>query len=199
MAVTFEFYASRHIKELKNRIENKTLTILAYELALQYQRCKNWDEFRHHPGSFDRFIQTALRNKEIVPPFQGHQGPGIHPGRPFPPDRPGLPPKPLPLHAEIALYDAGKIRIAGPGFVDAKIRFRPILVLNEIVGWIGLHQPEHSPRPEKDIFFRDSSEIFHTVGLIVFVLAGVVSYGLSRHILSPVNKLIEGTRAYPAG
>jgi two-component system sensor histidine kinase BaeS len=33
------------------------------------------------------------------------------------------------------------------------------------------------------------------VGLIVFILAGLVSYGLSRYILSPVNKLMAGTLA----
>ena len=79
--------------------------------------------------------------------------------------------------------------------MDAELKFRPIRLHNQIPGWIGLHEMKYLPRPEKKLFFKDNSEIFYTVGMIVFVLAGLVSYGLSRYILSPVNKLVRGTRA----
>ncbi|MFA5904342.1 MAG: ATP-binding protein [Desulfobacula sp.] len=176
VGATFEFYASR-------QFENEILTILSYELALEYQRSGNWDEFRNNPGSFDAFIRTALGNRENRPLSNALPGPRPPEGRPFPP------------HPGIALYDAGKTRIAGPDLADAKILSRPILLHAETIGWIGLYKEKHPPGPGKGFFFKDKYKIFYTVGIIVFILAGLVSYGLSRHILSPVGRLTAGTKA----
>ena len=200
VAATFEFYASRHFQEMADRFENESLTILSYELALEYQRNGNWDEFKNNPGTFEIFIKAVLRNREDITPFKEPPGPKDHLGPPFPTGRLPGPPKSfgLPFHPRIALYDTGKIRIAGPESIDKKIRFRPVTLNNQTIGWIGLHKQEQPPHPGKDLFFKDSSEIFYTVGVIVFILAGLVSYGLSRHILSPVNKLVEGTKALTA-
>ena len=79
--------------------------------------------------------------------------------------------------------------------MDAEPKFSPIRLHDQILGWLVLHPGERLPRPGKDNFFRDKSEIFYTVGIIVFILAGLVSYGLSRYILSPINKLMAGTMA----
>ena len=196
VGATFEFYASRHFQEMGARLETEMLTVLSYELALEYQRNKNWDEFKNNPGKFELFIQTALRNKGDSPSFHEPPGPKALPAPPFPPGKPD-PSKPLPPppHRDITLYDAGKIRIAGPEPADAEPKFSPICLHDQTLGWLALHPDKGLPRPGKDFFFRDKSEIFYTVGLIVFILAGLVSYGLSRYILSPVNKLVAGTMA----
>lgn len=146
VGITFEFYKSRHFQEMQERRDNDILTILSYELALEYQHRSNWDEFKNTPADFETFVQTGLRNNENSPLFKAFQGPKIHLERPFPPDRPNPPGSPDPL--------------------------------------ILPHHPGIS-----------LSKIFYTVGIIVFVLAGLVSYGMSRHILSPVNQLMEGTKA----
>jgi two-component system sensor histidine kinase BaeS len=192
VGATFEFYASRHFKEMGDRLETEILTVLSYELALEYQRNKNWDEFKNNPGRFDEFIQAVLKNKGYFPKF--HAPPGSTPPPPFPPGKPD-PSKPSPPHRDITLYDAGKIRIAGPEPMNAEPKFSPIRLHDQTLGWLALHPDERLPRPGKDFFFRDNSEIFYTVGLIVFILAGLVSYALSRYILSPVNKLMAGTMA----
>ena len=197
VGMTFTFYSSRHFQEMADRLENEILTILSYELALEYQRSQNWDEFKNIPNAFDRFIQTTLKNKGHFPPFHDPPGPKTHPKPPFPPDRPG--PSGFPPRLDIALYDAGKTRIAGPDFLeqvpDSKVKFSPVSLHGETLGWIGLRQNDDPPRPGREPAFRERSEIFYTVGVIVFILAGLVSYGLSRYILSPVNELVRGTRA----
>ncbi|MCM2285879.1 MAG: ATP-binding protein [Desulfobacula sp.] len=188
VGATFEFYASRHFQEMADRIETEILTVLSYELALEYQRSKNWDEFKNNPGRFEEFIQGALKNRGDFPQFHAPQAP------PFPPGKPD-PSRPPPLHRNITLYDAGKTRIAGPEPMNATPKFRPIRLHGQTLGWLALHPDKGLPRPGKDLFFRGKSEIFYTVGIIVFILAGLVSYGLSRYILSPVNKLMAGTMA----
>nr|NJM01693.1 HAMP domain-containing protein [Desulfobacula sp.] len=200
VGATFEFYLSRHFQEMADRIENEILTILSYELALEFQRNKSWDEFKNIPNAFDRFIQTTLRNKGPLPAFHEPPGPKARPEPPLPPDRPGpsgssgFPPR-----LNIALYDAEKTRVAGPDFPDdspdSKVKFNPVSLHGETLGWIGLRQNEGSPRAGRKPAFRERAEIFYTVGVIVFILAGLVSYGLSRYILSPVHELVRGTRA----
>jgi two-component system sensor histidine kinase BaeS len=194
VGATFEFYASRHFQEMGDRLETEILTVLTYELALEYQRSKNWDEFKNNPGRFDEFIQAVLKNKGYFQPFHTPPGPKALPAPPFPPGKPDSS-KPSPPHRNITLYDAGKTRIAGPEPMNADPEFSPIRLHDQTLGWLALHPDERLPRPGKDFFFRDNSEIFYTVGLIVFILAGLVSYGLSRYILSPINKLMAGTMA----
>src|SRR3989339_689359 len=91
VGATFEFYASRHFQEMGDRLETEILTVLSYELALEYQRNKNWDEFKNNPGRFDEFIQTILKNKGYFPKFHAPPGSKVPPAPPFPPANLTLP------------------------------------------------------------------------------------------------------------
>jgi len=188
---TLRFYAFQHFQEVEVRLEKETQTILSYELALEYQRENNWDTFKNAPETFEIFIEQALHVKEELLPFPKpldfHRPP---PGLSQAPEEMFLKP-----HQRIALYDADKKKIAGPDFRNKKISFKAITINGRAVGWIGLHRQNHPPHPLKTPPLKEKLKIFYTIGIIIFILAGIVSYVLSRHILSPINKLTCGTKA----
>ncbi|MBU1341437.1 MAG: HAMP domain-containing protein [Proteobacteria bacterium] len=193
MMATLRFFAFRHFQEVEKRLEQETLTILSYELAIEYQRNNNWNRFKTSPEILNRFIRKALPGKPDDLPLSDPPGP---PG-PQRPNRPPGPPEHLVVkpHQRIALYDAAKILIAGPGFDIDKMIFKPITLHDQIVGWVGLYRQSGPPHPFRGPVLKEKLDVFYTIGIIIFILTGIVSYFLSRHILSPVNKLIQGTKA----
>lgn len=180
---TIKIYATRHFKEVEVMIEKETFTILTYELALEYQKKGNWNQFKTDQDAFDHFI------KRMVPPPLPPLPPDFKP----PPDFSGR--KFFIPRQQICLYSADRIKIAGPHIDKPHLSFEPILI-NEIpVGWIGYGKIRPLPPPMSLSFLKTRLKVFYTIGIILFLIAGGVSYLLSRHILSPVNKLTQGTKA----
>jgi len=63
------------------------------------------------------------------------------------------------------------------------------------VGWLGIRRLEHLSHPLDVEFAQRQVRAFYFLGGSVLLLAIFVSYFLSRHLLAPIKKLMEGTRA----
>ena len=64
-----------------------------------------------------------------------------------------------------------------------------------MVGWLGLRKHER-PTHHLDVeFIRQQSQTFYAIGSVALILAFVVTFVLSRHLLAPVKELEKGTRA----
>ncbi len=129
------------------------------------------------------------------PPHPPGPPPGPHAFAP-----PGPPPgPPLLLHAHpahLVLFDAAKQPLTGNEAYDAKVfNLKSISVNGQVVGWLGLRK-HHRPQHPLDVeFLRNQSQTFYSLGTVALLLAVLVTFFLSRHLLAPVRELATATQA----
>ena len=61
------------------------------------------------------------------------------------------------------------------------------------MGWIALMPLKHWSHPLETAFLREQTRALFMAGFCVLVLAGAISYFLSRHFLAPIRKLTQAT------
>jgi two-component system sensor histidine kinase BaeS len=170
-------------------------------LAAEYTARRSWQGLKDDPGRWQQILRTSLRQKDFEP--KNHPAPppdlenkGIS-GRAQ--DRPS--PEPSRrfqrLAFKLALFDADKQHIAGGRSRDAYggYTLQAIAVNGQIVGWFGLHKKEHLANPLAVGFLSQQSHMLYIIGGGILLLAAIVAFLLSKHLLKPVQKLTAGTRA----
>lgn len=200
-----QYYASRNFADYLNKMEMERLDELVLELAAEYQQDQGWDRLRNN---FSRWMDlTRPRHPKggIFPPWppgfgsrpDSRQDPPPPPWgmdqRPPPPPPPG--PDPFNPGPRISLFDAGKEPLVGGARTSQDHLLKAIQVDGKIVGWLGIRKLEHFSHPLDVEFARRQARAFYLVGGSVLLLAIFVSVFLSRHLLTPIKKLTEGTRA----
>ena len=63
------------------------------------------------------------------------------------------------------------------------------------MGWLGLHKEAHLANPMAVNFMENQLERIYVIGTVIILLAALVTFFLSRHLLKPIQRLAEGTRA----
>ncbi|HBD07584.1 MAG TPA: hypothetical protein DCZ69_04935 [Syntrophobacteraceae bacterium] len=129
--------------------------------------------------------------------FRGKPGKGGHPPRDegsSPP--PGPPPDHGPMSSTIALFDAEKKPLSAiEASSEQAYHLKPIAVDNQVVGWVGIRKHEQPIHPLDVEFIRHQSQTFYAIGGVALLLAIMVTFIWSRHLLAPVKELAAGTRA----
>jgi two-component system, OmpR family, sensor histidine kinase BaeS len=110
---------------------------------------------------------------------------------PPPPSR--LPPF-LAIGPRLSLLDAKKNVIFGDPDLSEQI-LRVIEIDGQAVGWLGIKKPGQLTNPADILFLKQQSQAFYLIGTMVLILAMIVSVLFSRHLLAPVRKIAEGTKA----
>jgi two-component system sensor histidine kinase BaeS len=101
------------------------------------------------------------------------------------------------LGPRIGLFDEEKKFIVG---ISSDIQIEecsllPIDIAEKTVGWLGLREGPRLSHPLDQSFIRNQSIIFYIMGgTILFVLL-VIAVLFSKHMLTPINRLSEGTNA----
>ena len=96
--------------------------------------------------------------------------------------------------ARLSLFDAQKQIVFGNP-VPAEQAFMPIELDNQVIGWLGLKKERQAMSPTDVAFLTRQSRAFYMIGIIVLMMAAIISVIFSRHLTSPVSKIAEGTRA----
>ena len=180
--VVVRFYLFRDFKEMESHMMGEMFAVLSDDLAIEYQKERSWDRFKNDTALFNQFVKKTLHGSRGLfpipkPPFFGDK-------------KIKLP------HQRIALYSSGKIHIAGPSDMNKRaLVFNPIMIKDKTVGFLGFQRMERMPFPFASPFFKTRMHILYTIGIILFVLSGAVTYVLSRYIMAPVDQLIQGTNA----
>ena len=99
------------------------------------------------------------------------------------------------IEHRLALFDAQKEHVVGRAKSTAGHTLQEIMVNGETVGWLGLRNEDSLSDPLDMAFLKQQSRALYIVGAITLVLAAVVAFLLSRHLLAPVQQLINGTRS----
>ena len=200
------YFAERHFREYVGKVEAERVTKLVDALGQEYMRHGNWDSVRQDPGLWFglRWLGPGMPpgNEIAVPPLfppaphsQKREG-----GPPPPMGLISHPPGPPPVHLTdlpIALFDVDKRPMTPLGDSSSQddYRLKPIEVDGKLVGWLGFIKHEPPTHHLEFEFIRRQSQTFYAIGFVALILAVLVTFILSRHLLAPVKQLERGTRA----
>lgn len=203
------YFASRNFEDYVGKMEMERLKQLAEALSQEYRKSGKWDVVL---GNWSHWVRWSA-GMHGPPPGEGTEGRHPFPSPPPPfsppmegnpgmgrPAAPGILPPPPPGHhpdpPRIMLFDAEKNPLTQKGSASADdCRLKPIMADGHPVGWVGLKRVERPSHPLDVEFIKQQSQMFYSTGAVALILAVLVTYVLSRHVLAPVRKLAEGTRA----
>jgi len=111
---------------------------------------------------------------------------------------PPVPPRRAPelslMARRLSLFDAEKKIVFGNPILSEQI-LKKIEMNNQVIGWLGLKKERQMTRPTDISFLKRQSRAFYMIGMIVLMMALIVSIIFSRHLTAPVKKLSQGAKA----
>jgi two-component system sensor histidine kinase BaeS len=220
MVATMHFFLTKNFMEFINKRDAGILNELVNVLNVEYQKHQGWNHLKnnnHLWRGLSAFQRHRLNRTRSRPPFFGRppppdfgwerKPPKHGPFRNFerrdfdkpphsPPDfrRKMKPPKHGPFR-KIALFDAQKNLIIGNMSPFKQHLTKAIIVAEKTVGWVGIKKKEHLSRHQDIEFLRRQAKAFYLTGFCVLLMTTLVAWWLSKHLLTPIQRLIEGTRA----
>ena len=225
MVLITGYYGHRNFEAYIDKVASEKLTELANALSREFREKGSWSSVLGNWDHWMRVasigpparVGPADKLPPLPPPMVIHPPPlpGNDPVKreavspmPFPPpqDNPGRgePPPPGDRNLEpgrmpgpqLTLFDDGKKPLTGDGKASAEeYQLRAVTVDNRTVGWLGLKKRDRLMHPLDVEFLRHQARTFYAIGGVALILAVFVTIALSRHLLAPVKKLAEGTRA----
>ena len=167
--------------------EAETIREAAADLSVAFRSYGNWDAFRDNPRRL---------NDAIAP--EGRQ-PGPR-GRPPPPRGAGPPPDdPLGFGRRVALLDADGAVIAGPPLQRASSRAVPIVVDEQIVGFVAIAPRRELTDQLDQAFAAKQQRSILLMAVVALTFAAVISAVLARQLTRPVRALVAGAQSISAG
>jgi two-component system sensor histidine kinase BaeS len=170
-------------------------------LAAEYQAHNGWQTLKDNPERWEEILRASLPRKDVDPGRRPPRPPevqskrsGIN-ARDLPPSKPrGRFER---LARRLVLFDGAKQHVAGGRVRTTMDRYtlRKITIDGRTIGWLGLPKRELLANPLAVGFLKQQSQMFYLIGGAILVLAAIVAFILSRHLLAPIRKLTAGTRA----
>ncbi len=195
------FYVTRNFTDYVNNEALERLSALRVELKEEYERHQGWQRLKDDPLLWERMLRSnpllkgvdrrkrPLESEAYKNQSSAERSAGMRP--PKPRDR-------LARFARgLALFDAQKQHVAGgrPGRPLNSYTLNVIKVNAKTAGWLGLHKREHLSNPLVVAFLKRQSQAFYLIGGPILLLAAVVAFLLSKHLLAPIKQLTAGTQA----
>jgi two-component system sensor histidine kinase BaeS len=201
MVGLIRFYVARNFADYATKALLERYSDVSVALVTEYQTHKGWQALKDNPRRWQQILRSSLprnvfdnhkrllRPREIENRGTGSSDPGIRIPRPAR--------RIQRLARRLVLFDADKQHIAGgrAGVSYDGYTLQAIAIDGKTVGWFGLHKREHLANPLAVGFLKQQSQILYIIGGGILLLAAIVAFLLSRHLLSPVLKLTAGTQA----
>jgi two-component system sensor histidine kinase BaeS len=109
-----------------------------------------------------------------------------------------MPPRRMPemsvMALRLSLFDSQKQIVIGNPVLSEQA-FKPIKMDRQVIGWVGLKKDPDTMSPTDISFLKRQSRAFYMIGIIVMMMAFVVSVLFSRHFTLPVKKIAQGANA----
>lgn len=188
MTTILGYFARRNFEDFVHKMEMERLEELITELSNFYQAHQGWESIRGDSGIFHEMMKPE-------PPGHSPQGPpgmAVRPESPdvFHPGPKGMPQPPGPdMESRLSLYDAEMRLIAGRPVADGDSIMKDIAIDGKVVGRLGLQKRKGFQGPLEAGFIYRQSSAFLAIGFAALILAALVSYVFSRHLLAPVEQL----------
>ncbi|OPY74561.1 MAG: Signal transduction histidine-protein kinase BaeS [Syntrophorhabdus sp. PtaU1.Bin058] len=216
MIATMQFYAYREFSKYVRTMEMLRLDEIATVLDREYRTNHGWEQLKDNIARWQYLLrplhpQFDFKGPHPVPPdllvfkpklphpkkeVQGLKKHAPSDNRPVNDALKNGPPyPPFIIEHRLTLFDAQKQPVVGPAVSAADHTLKEIAVDGNVVGWLGLKREERLSHPLNLAFIREQSNAFYTIGAIMLLLASVVAFFMSRHLLAPIQQLAAGTRA----
>ncbi len=210
------YYVSDNFTRYVNKFELELQHEVMSELIKVYSKDRNWNSLRHNKTLWiDILSKTIARNPTITPHNPLYQLQPGHPGSSemhevekefaekdfkqrkqlikhrLSNQHPSNDNRPI----KLAVFDKNKQAIVGNVKKPEQYILKPIKLNKKTIGWLGLRKRRQLSNPLDISFLKQQTQLIYTVGGGILSLSLVISFLLSRHILSPINSLTKGTRA----
>jgi two-component system sensor histidine kinase BaeS len=201
MVGLIRFYVARNFADYVNKSLLERYSDFSAALATEYQTQKGWQNLKDNPGRWQEMLRSNLPRKDFEnrkrPPrthAMENKGSGSS-DQDMPTTRSAR--RIQRLARRLVLFDADKQQIAGgrAGVSYDGYTLQAIAIDGKTVGWLGLHKREHLASPLAVGFLKQQSQMLYIIGGGILLLAAIVAFLLSRHLLAPVRKLTAGTQA----
>lgn len=204
-----QFQASRNFADYVANRELESLDSFVEELAKVYEEHNGWEPLQDNPRYWHRLVSSDFRSKEDSdegPPMERNdpekRPPGRDRGQPHRPPRGNpftmmKPPSwdPFLIGPRLSLLDGQKEIVIGMASSTEEQIMTAIEVGGKIVGWLALEKRKSLSHPLDKDFLKQQYKAFYVIGCGILVIAIIVSFLLSRHLLAPIRRLINGTQA----
>ncbi|MGD8666711.1 MAG: ATP-binding protein [Desulfobacterales bacterium] len=201
MVGIMRFYVVRNFADYIHKSLLERYSDFVDALAAEYQAHNGWQTLKDNPARWKEILRANLPPKDVdsdrrPPPPPGFENEKAAISTADPP-----PPKPRGrierLARRLVLFDGTKHPVTG-GRVRAPIdryALRKIAIDGRTIGWLGLHKRELLANPLAVGFLKQQSQMFYLIGGAILVLAAIMAFILSKHLLAPIRTLTAGTRA----
>ncbi len=198
MLVTASFFFSNRNFESYIRFKGmKTLAAFSRTLSDFYKKNGKWDKLSADPSLWKSMIEDKWPNDmkiiegKLEDDFLGKEI-SIATEIVYS----ALPPAPSKgLFPNLTLFDIDKNQIAGEERNSKNLSVMAVEVDGDAVGWIGLKFGESLTHPLDNIYMKRQSRILFTIGGIVLFISVAFAFFLTRHLLSPIKRLLDATQS----
>ena len=201
MVGIIRFYVARNFADYVNKSLLERYSDITVALVTEYQTQAGWQALKNNRDRWEALLRSSLprkvfdrRRRPLRPPsVENKESGGM--AQEMPP--PVSPRRIQRLARRLALFDADKQHIAGgrAGASYDRFTLQEIIVSGKTIGWLGLHKREPLANPLAVGFLKQQTQALYLIGGAILVLAAVVAFLLSKHLLAPIRKLTAGTRA----
>ena len=184
-AILSRYLFTRNFRDYIHQVELERLNGLVPLLQEAYRDHNGWEDVENDAGYWLR----RLRHEHGLP---GMPPPG---GREKDDRADRHRPKPFGPRPRYLLSDARLRPIIGSPEPGDKLKLVEIQVDGRTVGWLGLTKSEPFKKGPPAAFVKQQLKLYYLLGGVILAITAVIAILLTRHLLRPVKRLTEGTRA----
>ena len=205
LLILIVFSLSSGFNDFVSEAENEHVESSKEQLIATYRQNNNWRVIENNVQIWRDIVDPQPNPRPPPPPrdFNPKKRPGSEPVNPNrrlqPPPRNDNPADFLKTGRRLSLYDRNKVVIVGKTNLSENPRKEPILMDGEIIGWLGLvpsNAIKDSPASE---FLAQQYKIYYIIAGAAIFIALLMALMLSKHLMSPIKRLIEGTNGLIEG
>ncbi|MFD2164725.1 ATP-binding protein [Thalassotalea euphylliae] len=208
--------------EYVNARESQQLKPLIDDLAELYQEDNSWYALEDNHRYFKRILRETLQGSDFALPIreprmrrppegrerdQNKARAEGRPPRPFGGVRPGpargpdseMSPNPNNKPVSYVVVTKDKEYVVGRRTDNQEMRYNPIRVGDEVVGYLGVSKRIELTRGYELTFIEQQQQFLWLVGAVLLLLAGLIALPIARHLLNPVKHLTLGMHALTQG
>jgi two-component system, OmpR family, sensor histidine kinase BaeS len=166
------------------------------DLGRQYDEKGGWDFLKNAPPRWGASGDTSsLLGPEVEPPPLFEQKPDKNMGaKTMPP-----PFNDKRANGPLIILDVDKRPIFGFHPPDEKVDFRPVMVRNKTIGYVGLMSPRHFLHPMQVQFLSQQklALVLGAAGMVLVVI--IISFPLARRLVKPIQEMAAATHDIASG
>ena len=202
LVVLIQWSIGQGVIDFVNAKEVKALEPLVVQFAKQYEQTPSWERVVGNGENFRKRVESQLENSQFLPRPQEGPGPRGRMMRPPPPNHIRLeedrrpPPENI---AHYALLDENKQRVVGKYLSDLKYITTPIIVNDKIVGYLAVSKRDSLVDGYELDFLQQQTNYLWFITLAAVLLTLMVTFLLSRHLVSPVKQIANGMHRLTQG